>query len=108
MVPRLFAHPLSLRFVNPVHFIFLCLSLLLPTLLRGQGNFLPGVNYPVEDVAAGFAVGDINGDKKPDVIVANLDGRETIDGEKVIAAAIELGWQPETRCSVESDAVGNQ
>jgi hypothetical protein len=75
MIPRLFAHPLSFRFANSVHFTFLCLSLLLPTLLRGQGNFLPGVNYPVNDVAAGFAVGDINGDKKPDVIVANLDGR---------------------------------
>jgi len=43
--------------------------------LCGQGNFLPGVNYPVNDVAAGFAVGDINGDKKLDVIVANLDGK---------------------------------
>src|SRR5258708_4915041 len=69
MVPRLFGHPLSSRFANSAHFILLCLSLLLPTLLRGQGNFLPGVNYPVNDVAAGFAVGDINGDSFVDLAV---------------------------------------
>ena len=34
---------------------------------------------------------------------ANPDGSETIDGEKVIAAAIELGRQPETRWSVDGD-----
>jgi hypothetical protein len=36
---------------------------------------------------------------------ANSDGSETIDGQKVIAAAIELGRQLETRWSVEGEVV---
>ena len=36
---------------------------------------------------------------------AKPDGSETIDGERVIAAAIELGRQSETRWSVEGEVV---
>jgi hypothetical protein len=36
---------------------------------------------------------------------SNPDGSETIDGEKLIAAAIELGKHLETRWSVEGEVV---
>lgn len=36
---------------------------------------------------------------------ANPDGSETIDGEKVMAAAIELGRHPTTRWSIEGEVV---
>jgi hypothetical protein len=36
---------------------------------------------------------------------SNPDGSETIDGEKVMAAAIEMGMHPETRWSVEGKVV---
>ena len=36
---------------------------------------------------------------------SNPDGSETIDGEKVIAAAIELGRHPATRWSIEGELV---
>ena len=35
----------------------------------------------------------------------NPDGSETIDGEKLIAAAVELGTHPSTDWSVEGEAV---
>jgi hypothetical protein len=36
---------------------------------------------------------------------SNPDGSETIDGEKIIAAAIELGRHPATRWNVEGEVV---
>jgi hypothetical protein len=61
--------------VSLAPFAFWLLTLLLPNTACSQGNFLPGVNYPVEGVRAGVAVGDINGDKKLDVVVANATAR---------------------------------
>ena len=48
------------------------LALLVPASLWAQGIFAPGVNYPipVSGGAFGIAVGDVNGDKIPDVVVA--------------------------------------
>jgi len=36
---------------------------------------------------------------------SNPDGSETVDGERVIAAAIELGRNPDIRWSVEGEVV---
>src|ERR1700756_2266072 len=63
MICRFSRHRLRSCGVSLAPFAFWLLTLLLPSTACGQGNFLPGLNYPVSDVAAGFAVGDINGDK---------------------------------------------
>ena len=60
-------HALSAR---KVKLILFTLALFVPAAIYGQGNFLPGVNYPVAG-GLGIAVGDVNGDKKLDVVVAN-------------------------------------
>jgi hypothetical protein len=63
-----------LRFccVRLAPFVFWLLTLVLPSTAWSQGNFLPGVNYPVTGQGK-IAVGDVNGDNKLDVVVANQD-----------------------------------
>lgn len=74
MISRFSWHRLRPCGVSLAPFAFWLLTILLSSTACGQGNFLPGVNYPVNNLS-GVAVGDINGDKKLDVLVANLDGR---------------------------------
>jgi hypothetical protein len=45
-------------------------TLLIPSTAWGQGNFLPGVSIHVNPTPESVAVGDINGDKMPDLVVA--------------------------------------
>jgi hypothetical protein len=40
--------------------------------VRAQGNFLPGINYPVGAIG-NIALGDFNGDGKLDLVVANMN-----------------------------------
>ena len=38
---------------------------------HGGGNYLTKIDYPVEKLPASVAIGDLNGDGKPDLAVAN-------------------------------------
>jgi hypothetical protein len=73
------SYPLARRQTLLVRAVIpLLVSLVLPITAFGQGgNFSAGVNYPVPG-QGGIAAGDFNGDKVPDIVIANQDSTVNI------------------------------
>ncbi|MGA2863269.1 MAG: FG-GAP-like repeat-containing protein [Verrucomicrobiota bacterium] len=67
---------------------------------NGDGTFQPAVNYPVGHGPLHVAVGDVNGDGKPDLVVANYyDDNVSVlfgngDGTFAPAVSVAAGYQP--------------
>jgi len=63
---------------------------------NGDGTFQAAVNYPVETAPNSVAVGDFNGDGKPDLAVANSGSGGPVsvllgNGDGTFQAAVNFG-----------------
>jgi Big-like domain-containing protein/VCBS repeat protein/FG-GAP repeat protein/exosortase sorting signal-containing protein len=83
-------------------FLALCLWLLGSTAALAQITFAPAVNYPAGSGSRAVAVGDFNGDGRPDLVVANpsansisiLLASPTVPGTFAAPVPILVGSQP--------------
>ena len=69
---------------------------------KGDGTFRSATSYRCDSLASSVAVGDFNGDKKPDLVIANYGGTSV----SVLLNTGVVSFSPTTPLNFKSQAVG--